>query len=160
MLKAIICLPFQVLVVIPGIILFFTPFKASTWYDWQTYVAILLTSIGLPFAIWTMRLFATIGKGTPAPWNPTTKLIIAGPYCYVRNPMLSSVFILLIAEALYFNSWGIAAWFAVFVTANLFYFPLSEEPGLRKRFGEDYDEYFRNVPRYIPRMKPWKKEEK
>ena len=39
---------------------------------------------------------------------------------------------------------------------NMFYFPLSEEPGLRKRFGKEYEEYCKNVPRYIPRLAPWK----
>jgi protein-S-isoprenylcysteine O-methyltransferase Ste14 len=32
---------------------------------------------------------------------------------------------------------------------------LYEEPALRKKFGADYDEYCKNVPRWFPRMSPW-----
>ena len=50
----------------------------------------------------------------------------------------------------------LAAWLAVFFTANAIYFPLSEEPGLARRFGEDYTRYKANVPRWLPRLKPWR----
>ena len=50
----------------------------------------------------------------------------------------------------------VCIWAVVFLIINMFYFPLSEEPGLRKRFGKEYDEYCQNVPRYIPRLTPWK----
>jgi protein-S-isoprenylcysteine O-methyltransferase Ste14 len=69
--------------------------------------------------------------------------------------MLSSVFFLLAAEALLTTSWAVAAWGVVFVLGNLVYMPFVEEPGLRKRFGEDYEEYCRHVPRWIPRWTPW-----
>jgi protein-S-isoprenylcysteine O-methyltransferase Ste14 len=59
-------------------------------------------------------------------------------------------------EALMLSSLAIGIWAVVFLIINMFYFPLSEEPGLRKRFGKDYDEYCKNVPRYIPRLTPWK----
>ena len=42
----------------------------------------------------------------------------------------------------------------VFLIINMFYFPLSEGPGLRKRFGKEYEEYCKNVPRYISRLTP------
>lgn len=58
--------------------------------------------------------------------------------------------------ALMLSSLAIGIWAVVFLIINMFYFPLSEEPGLRKRFGKDYDEYCKNVPRYIPRLTPWK----
>ncbi|MEN6496322.1 MAG: hypothetical protein ABFD16_18720, partial [Thermoguttaceae bacterium] len=58
-------------------------------------------------------------------------------------------------EAIFFGSWWLAVWFAVFVVTNMIYIPLVEEPGLAKRFGEDYVEYKQNVPRWIPRLTPW-----
>jgi hypothetical protein len=45
--------------------------------------------------------------------------------------------------------------FAVFVVTNMIYIPLVEEPGLAKRFGEDYVQYKQNVPRWIPRLTAW-----
>jgi len=37
----------------------------------------------------------------------------------------------------------------------MIYIPLGEEPGLAKRFGDDYHLYKQNVPRWIPRLTPW-----
>jgi protein-S-isoprenylcysteine O-methyltransferase Ste14 len=48
-------------------------------------------------------------------------------------------------------------WFGIFVVVNAIYIPLAEEPGLAKRFGEDYLRYKQNVPRWIPRWKPWER---
>ena len=46
-------------------------------------------------------------------------------------------------------------WFVVLVAGNAVYIPLAEEPGLVKRFGDEYLAYKRNVPRSIPRMRGW-----
>jgi hypothetical protein len=73
-----------------------------------------------------------------------------------RNPMITGIVLMLIGEALMFASWAIGIWTVVFLIINMIYFVLSEEPGLRKRFGKEYEEYCRNVPRYIPRLTPWK----
>lgn len=105
----------------------------------------------------TISLFVYVGKGSLAPWNPTQKLVIIGPYAYVRNPMLLGVFLVLAGEALLFQSWALLIYLLVFIVINAFYFPLSEEKGLLKRFGEDYADYKRNVPRFIPRLTPYKK---
>lgn len=58
-------------------------------------------------------------------------------------------------EALLLGSWRIALWAAIFVLVNHVYFLLSEEPGLVKRFGTQYEEYRRHVPRWIPSWRPW-----
>ncbi len=156
LLGAILLLPFPVLIVIPGGILYFTHFRISGAGDWQMYLALLLLIKGIWMAVWSVGLFTKLGEGgTPAPWAPPKRLIVAGPYRYVRNPMLSGVFLLLLAETFFFQSAGLAVWTALFVIANLFWFPFFEEPGLRKRFGAEFEEYCRNVPRYIPRLTPW-----
>ncbi len=49
----------------------------------------------------------------------------------------------------------LVAWLLVFVAANAIYIPLIEEPGLERRFGEDYRRYKANVPRWVPRLSPW-----
>jgi protein-S-isoprenylcysteine O-methyltransferase Ste14 len=103
----------------------------------------------------TNMLFATIGKGTLAPWTPTRKLVVRGVYRHVRNPMISGVFCILLGEALLFGSPNLFTWFMIFVLINITYIPLFEEPGLEKRFGQDYLIYKKNVPRWIPRRKPW-----
>ena len=118
-------------------------------------LAIVLLGISGGIAVWTARLFVRLGEGTIAPWHPPKKLVVAGPYRYVRNPMIVSVILFLIAEALLLSSWSVAVWAVVFMAINTLYFPLSEERRLEAKFGEDYRLYKANVPRWFPRMRPW-----
>jgi len=66
------------------------------------------------------------------------------------------VLIILFAEAIFFQSWPIALWMLIFFMGNMIYFPLIEEKGLEKRFGDDYRRYKANVPRWVPKLKAWK----
>ena len=103
----------------------------------------------------TIALFATAGDGTLAPWDPTSRLVVRGPYRRVRNPMISGVLCILLGEALLFTSTALLAWSALFLAINAIWFPLVEEPGLRQRFGADYEAYRAAVPRWLPRLRPW-----
>ena len=114
----------------------------------------LLIAVGLGLVAWTVTLFVRVGRGTLAPWDPTSHLVVHGPYRYVRNPMITGVGTILAGEALFFRSWWIAIQLAVFAVVNAIYFPLVEEPGLRSRFGAEYEEYCARVPRWIPRVRP------
>jgi protein-S-isoprenylcysteine O-methyltransferase Ste14 len=158
--RTIIILPGTALVFVPAAILWAT--AGTIWAGAlagpaspEFWIALALLLPGLGLAAWTSRLFITVGEGTPAPWDPPQKLVVRGPYRFVRNPMITSVLIMLAAEALLFRSWPIVGWMAVFWLINAVYFPLSEEKGLEKRFGEDYRRYKANVPRWIPRLTPW-----
>jgi protein-S-isoprenylcysteine O-methyltransferase Ste14 len=115
--------------------------------------ALILLGLRLWYA--TVRLFAREGEGTLAPWDPTRKLVVRGPYRYVRNPMIVGVLLALVGEAALFGSVWIVVWAAAFLAVNMVWFPLVEEPGLVERFGPDYDEYRRHVPRWVPRRTPW-----
>jgi protein-S-isoprenylcysteine O-methyltransferase Ste14 len=111
-----------------------------------------LILIGFALVAWTVALFVRVGRGTLAPWDPTSRLVVRGPYRYMRNPMITGVGVVLAGEALFFRSWGIALELAMFVVVNAVYFPLLEEPGLRRRFGTEYEEYRARVPRWLPRV--------
>ena len=115
----------------------------------------LLVGLGVALVAWTVSLFAAEGRGTLAPWDPTTRLVVSGPYRHVRNPMISGVLCVLLGEAALLGSLPLLAWFAVVFAVNAVYFPLVEEPGLERRFGAAYDEYRANVPRWLPRLRPW-----
>ncbi len=160
LVRTIIVLPGNVVVFIPAAILWiserlgYSP-KFVAPDQFLFWLAVLAASIGLCMGIWTATLFVKFGKGTPAPWDPPKKLVIRGPYRYVRNPMIIGVMLLLLAEALLFQSWPIAAWLAVFSIGNSIYFPLVEEKSLEKRFGDDYKEYKAYVRRWIPRLHAW-----
>lgn len=126
---------------------------------WSTIPGGMFICAGLLVTIKTIRMFVRIGKGTLAPWDPTRNIITASLYGYVRNPMILGVFTVLLGESILFTSLRIAVWTILFFIINTVYFILSEEPGLEKRFGKEYSEYKRNVPRWIPRMKPWHPDE-
>ena len=110
---------------------------------------------GLTLVAETVRLFADVGEGTLAPWDPTQNIVVEGPYRYVRNPMISGVLFVLLGEAAIFGSGALLVWTSAFFLINAVYLPMSEEPGLEERFGERYRTYKRNVPRWIPRLSPW-----
>ena len=111
--------------------------------------------VGLILFLWTVYLFRHIGKGTLAPWTPTQKLVIKGPYRYCRNPMISGVFFMQLGETAFLNSRGIAVLAIAFLLVNTVYFILKEEPDLYKRFGNEYLQYKKHVPRWIPNLKPY-----
>ena len=154
-IRTIIILPGTVLVLLPALLLHLTDYRWEFNSIPLFAAGIVLLCAGLSGAAWTMWLFGKKGRGTAAPWNPPKKLVIEGPYRHVRNPMITSVLILLIAEALLLNSWLPVGLFALFLGANMLYFPLVEEKGLERRFGQDYLTYKREVPRWLPRARPF-----
>jgi len=103
--------------------------------------------------------FTKVGRAPLTAWDPTSKLVVQGPYRYVRNPMISGVLFILLGEAACFASLPLLIWFAAVFAANAVYLPRVEERGLRRRFGADYEAYRAHVPRWIPRLRPWTGEE-
>ena len=117
-----------------------------------------LLVVGVLLIFKTVSLFATVGDGTLAPWDPPQRLVVRGVYRYVRNPMISGVLFVLLGEAVLAGSVSLLWWFLIFFAINAVVMPLIEEPVLEERFGSDYVTYKRNVPRWIPRLKPWRSE--
>jgi protein-S-isoprenylcysteine O-methyltransferase Ste14 len=142
-------LPITVLILIP----LYIERNISTKYTWNLLTGLFIISIGLYVVIVTISTFIRIGKGTLAPWSPTKKLITGGIYGHVRNPMILGVLTVLIGEAIAILSINIFLWALIFFIINNIFFVLYEEPNLEKKFGNEYLEYKRNVPRWIPRFK-------
>lgn len=161
-LAAILLLPVMVVVVIPRLLIgpdaaAGVPRRGVPAFDAAAGVAgFALFLAGLALFAWCVALFARHGRGTLAPWDPTRRLVVAGPYRHVRNPMISGVAAMLAGEALLFRSLHLAAWCGLFVALNHAYFLLSEEPGLARRFGAEYLRYRERVPRWLPRLRPWR----
>jgi protein-S-isoprenylcysteine O-methyltransferase Ste14 len=160
-LVSVLILPFNVIVVAPAILQHICGRK-RVWRIFPpsvvritSLVGLLLGLTGLSLLILTIRNFVKIGRGTLAPWNPTKKLVVQGVYRYVRNPMISGVISVLFGIALVLNTVCHFGWAILFTVVNMIYIPLSEEPGLEERFGQDYRLYKQYVPRWIPRLTPW-----
>jgi protein-S-isoprenylcysteine O-methyltransferase Ste14 len=151
--RAVVLLPFTVTLVVPGLVLWRFGAEVAAWP--LAVVGLLLIVLGLTLLAWTIALFARVGHGTLAPWDPTERLVVAGPYRHVRNPMISGVLAILLGESAFFASVPLLLWCAAVVAVNAVYFPLVEEPALRRRFGGQYEAYQANVRRWIPRLRPW-----
>ncbi|HEX9415779.1 MAG TPA: isoprenylcysteine carboxylmethyltransferase family protein [Gaiellaceae bacterium] len=156
-LRAIGLLPGMVTLVIPALLVWITGSIHLGWGFGAGYaLGAVLIALGLALFGRTLALLASVGRGTLAPWDATSRLVVRGPYRYVRNPMISGVLTILLGEAALLGSTAVLAWAATFFAMNAVYFPLSEEPGLCRRFGADYDRYRAHVPRWLPRLRPWK----
>jgi protein-S-isoprenylcysteine O-methyltransferase Ste14 len=145
------------LVVAPGVVTGLVPWLITGWQPGTTRPAAMvaagavLTAAGCGVLLHAFARFALDGLGTPAPPAPTERLVVGGLYRYVRNPMylaLQSILIgqvlLLDRPVLLFYAAGVAA---VTVAFTRWY----EEPSLTRRYGEQYEQYRREVPAWLPR---------
>lgn len=125
---------------------------------WQIFVAAALIAAGVVPAFESMRRFVVVGRGTLVPAVPTEHLVVTGMYRFVRNPMYVGILIALTGEAMFFRSRGVAILAtSMWLAAHLFVC-FYEEPTLSKRYGEAYLRFRHNVPRWFPRLTPWRGE--
>lgn len=115
----------------------------------------LLLMVGVALFVSSLYQIATRPQGTLAPWDPPRRLVVRGPYRFVRNPMISGVIFVLFGEAFGLQSLPLAAWATAFLLFSLVYTSLLEESQLEARFGNEYRRYLQNVPRFLPRLRPW-----
>jgi protein-S-isoprenylcysteine O-methyltransferase Ste14/RimJ/RimL family protein N-acetyltransferase len=99
--------------------------------------------------------FVSEGVGTPAPVAPTERLVVGGPYRYVRNSMYLAVTATIVGQALLLGHWPLLIYAATVCTAMAAFVHSYEEPALARRFGESYRAYRRAVPAWRPRRRPW-----
>ncbi len=154
-MRSVLALPFTVTVLVPLGIVLATQSAHPGWSWAGSAGGMVLVGAGVYLLAGTVSLFARVGRGTLAPWDPPKRLVVRGVYRHVRNPMISAVFSILLGETLFLGSLPLFYWFSGFVLGNMLYIPLIEEPGLEHRFGPAYREYMWKVPRWIPRLRPW-----
>jgi protein-S-isoprenylcysteine O-methyltransferase Ste14 len=157
-LMSVLLAPAMMTVFIPILIATLTGLEAP---DLSTALGVLLVVVGglliasgLVMLVWTVVLFDRVGEGTLAIGSPV-HLVVTGPYRHVRNPMMTAVFCIQLGTAVAWASPWLLGWFMFFFTAVLIAIRTVEEPHLRRRFGQDYDDYRRHVPRWIPRLTAW-----
>jgi len=109
-------------------------------------------TLGACVSLWCVKDFVVRGRGTPAPFDPPTRLVLQGPYRYVRNPMYVGLFLMLIGEAILYTSFFVLLYSLFFVAAAHIFVIFYEEPTLKRKFGESYEQYLESVPRWLPRM--------
>jgi protein-S-isoprenylcysteine O-methyltransferase Ste14 len=153
--RDILILPFTVTVIVPWYIMRPGTIEGNIAFK---IAGIVVGLVGLAFFLCTIFLFRNIAKGTLAPWSPKQKLVVAGPYRYCRNPMITGVLFILGGEAMFFDSYNLLIWMLTFFCINTIYFFIYEEPDLEARFAKEYRLYQKHVPRRIPRLTPFKLE--
>ncbi|MCB0131590.1 MAG: hypothetical protein KDD78_12100, partial [Caldilineaceae bacterium] len=117
MTKAVLILPGTALIYIPLLIQWLGngwPFSGLIGGAPGWLLAVVLAAPAFALAIKTMLLFQKEGEGTPAPWDPPRKFVVSGPYRYMRNPMLTSVIMMILAEAAALSSVALLGWAVLF----------------------------------------------
>jgi protein-S-isoprenylcysteine O-methyltransferase Ste14 len=116
----------------------------STWIGAVTFL------IGAAIYFRCAWEFAARGLGTPAPIAPTQFLVTTALHRYVRNPMYIGVALAILGQAALFRSIHVAEYAAIMLLTAHIFVVMYEEPTLQRQFGESYEEYRRNVPRWLP----------
>src|SRR5438874_13827344 len=144
-----------------GLLLVFLPARVLAWsgvvrpaaFGPIELVGAMVAVGGAVVAIWCVLTFVVIGKGTPAPFDPPRKLVIRGPYRFVRNPMYIGAGMTLAGAALYYESLSIFIYACLFFLITHLFVMLYEEPTLRRTFGDEYETYFHRVRRWMPALR-------
>ena len=135
---------------IPFILFNLDPWKISGWVP-----AVFVVIVGIVILFGCIRDFYVAGKGTLAPWDPPTELVIIGLYKHVRNPMYMGVIFIVGGGGLLSGSLVIDVYTALLALAFHYRVVLTEEPRLLSQFGERWEVYSSSVNRWLPKIKPW-----
>lgn len=142
-----------VLVIVPARVLSWSgitrPASIGTWQA----IGIIILVGGAALALWCILTFAMVGKGTPAPFDPPRRLVVKGPYGFVRNPMYIGAALALGGAAIFFQSWILLGYTALFLLITHLFITLYEEPILRQMFGNEYEAYCHRTHRWLPRFR-------
>ena len=143
-----------------GFLLIYLPARVLSWSGIVRPAAIevpqvagmIIGAVGAAVALWCIFAFATIGRGTPAPFDPPRRLVIRGPYRFVRNPMYIGAGLALASAALFYESLPLLGYAGLFFLATHVFVVGYEEPTLRRTFGQEYEAYCGRVRRWWPRV--------
>ena len=141
-----------------GLVLIYLPARLLSWSGIVRPAAIevpqvagmVIGAAGAAVALWCILTFASIGRGTPAPFDPPRRLVIQGPYRFVRNPMYIGAGLALAGAALFYGSLPLLGYTGLFFLATHLFVVCYEEPTLRRTFGQEYEAYLRQVRRWWP----------
>lgn len=119
-------------------------------------VGIIVLVLASALGIWSAVTMAELGEGTPLPSIMANRLVTAGPYGYVRNPMALAGIVQGAAIGLMLSSWVVVVYALIgSILWNYAVRPL-EDRDLEARFGDDYRRYRDAVRCWVPRITPLK----
>jgi protein-S-isoprenylcysteine O-methyltransferase Ste14 len=146
-----IALPGIFALVVPPFVAYWDPWNSGHWMP-----GVWVMAAGAFVLLWCVRDFYVAGIGTLAPWDPPKHLVVQGLYRFVRNPMYIGVLLLVLGWSLLFLS----PLLFLYATSLAIGFHLRvvkyEEPKLKAQFGRQWVLYRQSVPRWRPRIVPWR----
>ncbi len=153
-------------VIAPLVLAGFIPWGVTQWEFRPAFFGVDLTRIlggiliivGAPGIVDSFARFALQGLGTPAPIAPPQKLVVTGLYRYVRNPIYIALVAVILGQALLFGDWDLLWYGALLWLFFHVVVVMVEEPTLKETFGTEYESFRTHVPRWIPRLTPWRAE--
>ncbi len=146
----VILAPGSVVVLLPYLISHWTvadPFLGLGFVRW---IGALLVLLGLPVFLDLLVRFVRDGRGTPAPVAEPERLVVTGSFRGVRNPGYVAVLAMIAGQALFFGSTALLGYATAVALVFHLFVVFYEEPHLRRKFGGDYEDYCRRVPRWLP----------
>ena len=142
-------------VVVPGAGAVYGPWWILTRGDASptptAWPAVAVIVVGAAGYLWCLWVFATVGRGTPGPWDAPRRVVSVGPSRWVRNPMSLAAPLVVFRETWLFLSLPLLLYAGALAVLVALFVIGYEEPTLRRRFGESYVQYRQTVPRWIPR---------
>jgi protein-S-isoprenylcysteine O-methyltransferase Ste14 len=140
-----------VLIYLPGHLLAWSGIVRPTAIELEQVAAMAIGVVGAVVALWCVLTFVSVGRGTPAPFDPPRRLVTKGPYRFVRNPMYIGTDLVLVGAALFYESMPLLGYAGLFALVAHIFVVLYEEPSLRRTFGKEYETYCHQVKRWWPR---------
>jgi len=138
------------LVVVPQSVLRVSRYKWGGAPVWSELAGTGLVIAGFALVLWCLVTFAFVGKGTAAPFDPPRRLVVVGPYRFVRNPIYVGAVVAMLGAAMVLWSWWLVLYALVVLVVTHVLVILYEEPHLRSVFGQSYEDYLHSVHRWIP----------
>ena len=140
---------------LPGTVAVYLPLliagRSGDASAFQVAAAAILFAIGGSIYLWCLWDFATFGRGTPAPIDAPKKLVVRGLYRYTRNPMYVGILTIILGWLALFTTGWLLLYAAIVGTVFHLFIVYYEEPHLKKLFGGQYEEYCKEVGRWLPR---------
>jgi len=142
-----------------GLVLVFLPAQLLSWSGvtrpqvmgpWQV-TGMFVGGLGAVLVVLCVAAFVRVGRGTPAPFDPPRRLVMVGPYRFVRNPMYIGAGLALFGAALFYRSPQLLSYLGVLSVVTHLFVVLYEEPTLKRSFSTEYSNYCHSVGRWWPR---------
>lgn len=144
----------------PGLVVVLIPYLLTRWHEGHAYpgavriLGIVLIALGTVLMLASFSRFPLEGSGTPFPTNPPSsrRVMVGGPYRYVRNPMYVSFGVVLVGMSLYLARPALLVYTVVLLLLLGAFVRWYEEPTLVRRFGDQYSAYRAQVGPWLPRL--------